>query len=58
MMAIAMMETCSTSPTAVMTESSEKTTSRIAICVSTIPRLAATTAVPRSSNPSRLLWIS
>ena len=57
-MARTMIETCCTRPTAVMTESREKTMSMRATWISTAPKLAACTAFGPSSAPSRLLWIS
>ena len=47
-----------TSPTAVMTESSEKTMSMRAIWVTMAAKLACTRATPCSSLPSSAAWIS
>jgi hypothetical protein len=54
-MAMAMIEICCASPTAVMTESSENTISRIAIWISTAPMPDTTTALIDSTSPSRLV---
>jgi hypothetical protein len=51
-------EISSTMPTSVMTESSEKTTSRRTICTKTLPKVALTRALLCPSSPSRFSYIS
>ena len=58
MIAVAITDTSSTNPTAVMTESNEKTISSRAIWTSIIPRPVGTAESSCSFGPSRLLWIS
>ncbi len=58
MTAVIITQSCSAMPTAVITESSEKTMSSTAIWAETAPNEALTLASPSPSSPSSLLWIS
>ena len=57
-MAVIITPTSSAMPTAVITESSEKTRSSIKICVMTLAKLATALPLPCSDAPSSLWWIS